>query len=139
MAGQPVVLFCAICGTGINLVKGDAIYKCVRCETSPICGKCYNPELKMCVSCATPILKKRDHDALNERLQRQAEYERQKGIKDEEIKNKSTYCKSNKVCYECGGKGSFFSPLYTCPKCKIFLCEACVIKNSRCPACNESL
>ena len=139
MGQQPVVLFCKICGTGINLVKGDAVYKCVRCETAPICGKCYNPELKMCVSCATPILKKREQDNLNEYNRRQAEATRKKAIQDEEIQKKSTYCKTNKVCYECGNKGSILSSLYTCSNCKIFLCKACVLKNTRCPACNGSL
>jgi len=138
-SGQAVVVYCEICGSGINLVTGDPVFKCVKCKVSPICVKCYNNELKMCVSCAAPILNKRQQDIIDENTRRQVEAARLKTIKDEEIKKKSSYSKENKLCYECGNKGSILWSLYKCPSCKVYLCGACVKKNSRCPACNGSL
>jgi hypothetical protein len=139
MAGHPVVLFCKICGTGINLVRGDAIYKCVECEISPICRECYDNKLKMCNLCASDILKKQQEENAREMARRQEEVVRQNTIKNEEIKKKSANSIENKKCYNCGNQGSFFWPLYKCPSCKIFFCGTCLKEISRCPACNISL
>ena len=122
MAGQPVVLFCEICGTGINLVKGDAIFKCVKCGTSPVCAKCYNAQHQCCRDCANEIDEK----------------QRQKNVA---ISNKAgigvirgfpkwvSYVKGfdGKTCVVCKKKPGFIfgEVFYKCDNCSAVLCATC--------------
>ncbi len=41
MTDQPVVVFCDLCGAGINIVKGDRIFRCPKCKQQR-CSTCNN-------------------------------------------------------------------------------------------------
>lgn len=44
------LIFCAHCGIGINLTRGDVVYHCRGCEKE-VCSGCYLPDYLSCVPC----------------------------------------------------------------------------------------
>jgi len=49
------VIFCQVCGKGINLIKGETPYKCPLCDRI-VCAGCYNQSLPDCGSCAPQLI-----------------------------------------------------------------------------------
>ena len=46
------ILYCKLCGKGINIRNNDPVFKCLKCNTKPVCSQCYNTKLKVCNNCA---------------------------------------------------------------------------------------
>ncbi|HUT99718.1 MAG TPA: hypothetical protein VM054_11680 [bacterium] len=79
MGKVPVVVFCEICGAGINLVRGDNIYKCRVCGKR-VCAKCWSYDHDFgdrCNECAEPFIEAR-------RIEEEREKELKKRIEEQE-------------------------------------------------------
>jgi|GEM_PF-4076839 hypothetical protein len=148
MAGHPVVLFCKICGTGINLVRGDAIYKCIECEISPICESCYDMNYKVCIKCAEPLIRKENEEI--EKVKKLEQQQKMQELKQKEEKKKIRDKKSQESvdagrCIICNNKtrnsgfmwengtrhgikwpgNVIFKTGFQCDDCHALICEAC--------------
>lgn len=141
MVGNPVVVFCENCGTGINLVKGDPVFKCKKCGTSPICEKCYDRNLKICINCAEPIIRKKTAEIEKERNLKQQKIDEERNIRDKKTKEsvdtgKCIICnratKNGGLVYRDGSQGGtkwpgniIFKTGFECDSCRALICIDC--------------
>ncbi len=115
-----IIKYCALCGRGINLIKGDTIYQCPRCRKE-VCASCYDPPDRLCAECVAPVLAKsakaRDA-ALNARLEQQKAHEEQKQLEERQIYDSFETLLATQRCFDCGKALGFFDKSGGHKRCK---------------------
>lgn len=77
------IVFCALCGKGVNLVRGDTPYKCSQCDKI-VCDKCYSAEYLICIRCAAPLIRAAAEQERREQLQAQLQAEKRAKVQEAE-------------------------------------------------------
>lgn len=137
---QPVVLFCDICGKGINLIKGEIVNQCKNCKKrvcqscfkDTYCKNCYRDienekkriefPKKICLNCVKDTLNKGQSAYMESYL---------KPIND-------IYCdRCRKPLYQINSKEEFYS--FQCKKCHNIIHTGRIEKESKwvCTHCGK--
>ncbi len=165
MSPQPEsIVYCKICGKGINILTEDPFYMCLKCRSKPLCSQCYDTKSKLCDNCAQTgkdIDKRPDKQEQCGPMKISDPNQYKNIVRETRIKSKGMIKEIRCTCHRCGHIWHYLESDKTSLASQSFLnscvgCSTCcspfsllasnkaddlnreIKKLDRCPKCNSS-
>lgn len=137
---QPVVIFCDICGRGINLIKGETVFQCKTCKKR-VCQSCFSDG--NCRDCNIKIREEKNRIDFPKKICLNCEKnylnEGKSACMEWCLKPFSdTYCdKCKKPLFQINSKEEFYS--FPCKNCRNIISVSSIYKTSKwvCTKCGK--